>query len=138
MMPATITLTGRIVAIDSYEASNGSTIVKLRIPNDVGYGDRKTTTWWTATIFGKSAESAARHLGKGSWVCVTGEPSVREYTNKQREMKVSAEINVLSWGFVGNKAASEDAQPARKPRAPKAAPAPDYTVAFQDDGDIPF
>ena len=144
-MPATIVLTGRIAAIDTYEAANGSAITKIRIPNDVGFGDRKTTTWWTATLFGKQAEAAAKYLQKGSWATITGEPGVREYTNKQGEIKTVAEVTASSWGFVGNKSDNEDGggyhRTPANPRNPKPrqapAPAPMTEAEFNDE-DLPF
>ena len=77
-MPAFITITARLARPPEVrETNSGTTICNLTLPNDTGWGDNKTTTWWTCTLFGKRAEAAAKHLDKGQWVTVNGEPSLR-------------------------------------------------------------
>ena len=59
---------------------NGHSRCNLTLPVDNRRTD--TTTWWTATLFGKAGETAAKHLRKGSWVAVSGQAHVRTYNKK--------------------------------------------------------
>ena len=130
MSAANITLVGRLARDPESRTSNrGTTIVKLTIPVDTGWGENKTTTWWTAAIFGKQAERAQQYLNKGSWVCVSGNASVRSYEKRDGSTGHSAEVAVDSWSFVGNKQ-QEDSEPYRESPAPTSLP----TLG----GDMPF
>lgn len=103
-MSATIILTGRLARDPELRTTNtGTNICEMTIPNDSGYGDNKTTTWWKVVIFGKDAVRAGDHLQKGSWISVAGQPSVREYSKRDGTSGWSAEVKALSWDFVGSK-----------------------------------
>ena len=103
-MPAFITITARLARPPEVrETNSGTTICNLTLPNDTGWGDNKTTTWWTCTLFGKRAEAAAKHLDKGQWVTINGEPSLRKYTKRDGTEAQSLEVKVNDWGFCGPK-----------------------------------
>ena len=105
-MPAYITITARLARDPELrETPNGKSICELTLPNDTGFGDNKLTTWWRASIWGKRGENAAKYLRKGSWVTVTGEPSLRKYSKKDGTEGSSLEVNVHDWGFCGPKPA---------------------------------
>ena len=87
--------------------SDGLAILKFSVAGETGYKDKKTTTWWNCALFGKRAESLAEHLNKGSKVLVTGEPSIRTYTNKEGVERFSAEINVKEVSLIGGKPATQ-------------------------------
>ena len=86
---------------------DGLAILKFSVAGETGFGKSKATTWWNCALFGKRAESLADHLNKGSKVLVTGEPSIRTYTNKEGVEKFSAEINVKEVSLVGSKPATQ-------------------------------
>ena len=124
MSAAHTTLVGRLARDpESRTSAKGTTIVKLTIPVDTGWGENKTTTWWTAAIFGKQAERAQQYLNKGSWVCVSGNASVRSYEKRDGSTGHSAEVAVDSWSFVGNKQ-QEDSEPYRSSPSPARRPLP--------------
>ncbi len=103
-MPANITITARLARPPEVRESNsGTTICTLTLPNDTGWGDNKTTTWWSCVLFGKRAEAAAKHLDKGQWVTVSGEPSLRKYNKRDGTQGTSLEVKVHDWGFCGPK-----------------------------------
>jgi single-strand DNA-binding protein len=103
-MPAYITITARLARDPEVrETHSGTTICNLTLPNDTGWGDNKVTTWWSCAIFGKRGETAAQYLKKGSWVTVTGEPSLRKYETKAGKHGSSLEVRVNDWGFCGPK-----------------------------------
>ena len=55
------------------------------------------------TIWGKRAEAAAKHLRKGSWVCVQGKAGVEEWMSRENEKRSTPVIEVNEWDFVGPK-----------------------------------
>lgn len=134
-MPAILTITARLARDPELSTTgSGTSLCKLTLPVDTGYGDNKSTTWWTATLWGKSAESAASHLNKGRWVCVSGEAQVRTFDKRDGSTGFSAELNANNWSFVGNRADNNDAQAP----APKRKPGRYSIPSNVDDGSIPF
>ena len=103
MSAAIITITARLARDPEIKTSGkGTQMCTLVLPVDTGWGDNKTTTWWRATIFGKRGEAAAQYLRKGSWVCVSGPASVREYDGKNGK-GYSPELTCSEFQFVGPK-----------------------------------
>tara|TARA_R100000654_G_scaffold53218_3_gene79331 strand:+ start:1166 stop:1543 length:378 start_codon:yes stop_codon:yes gene_type:complete len=103
-MPAFMTITGRIARDPETRTTNkGTTVCKLTIPVDTGWGDNKRTTWWTVSLFGKRAETAGKYLSKGQWTCVSGKPEVRTYEKKDGTHGFSAEMVADTFDFVGPK-----------------------------------
>jgi len=98
-------------------------VCNFSIAVTTGYGDRECTTWWRVTLFGKQAESAAKHLHKGAAVVVNGEPQNRPY-EKDGQQRFSLEINANNWSFAGSKPEAGVSKPAS-------------TDGFEDQ-DIPF
>ena len=132
-MPATITLVGRIVHKPETKELGSTTVTKVRVPSDVGFGDRKTTTWWNIEVWGVTGERLAKFANKGDVVFFSGEPCVREYERQDGNKGFVPEIKSASWGFVprpSDNSASEQSAPVGSPQAqPK-------TDLFNDD--IPF
>lgn len=103
-MPAHTTITARLARDPELKTTaGGTTLCRLTLPVDTGYGDNKSTTWWTATLWGKSAETAAQHLSKGRWVCVSGEAQVRTWEKSDGSTGFSAELRANGFSFVGNR-----------------------------------
>lgn len=86
----------------------GTAILSFTLPDENGYGDKKTTQWVRCSIFGKQAESLANHLVKGSGVQVTGHMQARTY-EKDGETRVSLDMNVDSFSFLNAPKAKGDA-----------------------------
>jgi len=108
MSAAILTITARLARDPEQRRSqSGTSITTLTLPVDTGWGDNKTTTWWKVTLFGKRGESAAQHLAKGQWVCVSGSASVREYEGKNGK-GFSPEMVASDWSFVGPKEKREE------------------------------
>lgn len=85
------------------------------------------TTWWRCAMFGRRAETFVQYLRKGDPVLVSGEPYQRKWTDKENNERLSLEVDVRDFAFVGG-AKSAEAKP-----APAAKP---ETQDFDDD--IPF
>ena len=111
--------------------SSGKTMCTLSLPTETGWGDNKKTTWWKATVWGKRAEAAAKHLKKGSWVCVQGKAGVEKWTTRENEERSTPVIEVNDWTFVGSKqqpSATEDFTKRRLAHTPEGT----------DFADVPF
>lgn len=61
---------------------NGDQYCRFTVAVTTGWGDRKATTWWDVTRWGKGADKLAGFLKKGSKVAVSGEISTREHEGK--------------------------------------------------------
>mgnify|MGYP003646965700 FL=1 len=138
-MTASITIVGRIVGDIESKQAGQSTVTRLRIPTDSGFGERKSTTWWSVEVWGKRGDTLAQHCGAGDIVYVTGEPCVREYERKDGTKGYSCEIKNAGWSFV-----PKPSQQGQQGQQSDRAPAPSYGKpaasggASYDDGDVPF
>lgn len=75
---ANIVITGRLGKDPvSRQTQSGDTTLSFSIGNTTGYGERKTTTWYSVTLFGKRADSIAPFLAKGKQVAVSGTHSLK-------------------------------------------------------------
>ena len=61
---------------------SGDPFCRFSVAVTTGWGDRKATTWWDVTRWGKGAEKLAPMLTKGTKVAVSGEISTREHDGK--------------------------------------------------------
>lgn len=78
-----LTIAGRLGAdAESKTAASGTAVTRLRVASSVGYGDKQQTLWLAATVFGKSAEFAAK-LRKGDAVLLAGRLEPNVWTDKQ-------------------------------------------------------
>ena len=107
--------------------ANGDAVVSFSVGVKSGYGDKATTTWANCAMFGKRGESVAPYLTKGQLVGVIGEVSLREWSDKDGQKRVSLEVRVNDMTLLGSKGD----KPAQKPGKPE----PSY-AGHEDD--IPF
>jgi single-strand DNA-binding protein len=67
---------------ESRTTPKGDTVVTLSLATTHGYGDRKATTWWKVTVFGKAAEWAGQWR-KGDKVAASGEVYLDEWEGRE-------------------------------------------------------
>lgn len=60
----------------------GDQFCRFTVAVSTGWGDKKATTWWDVTRWGKGADKLAEFVTKGSRVSVSGEISTREHEGK--------------------------------------------------------
>jgi single-strand DNA-binding protein len=105
-----ITATGRLAAdAELRHTAGGKAICSFRLASDIGYGENKSTNWFTCQIWDKRGEALAQHLTKGQQVTVFGSLTMREWTNKEGTKQISPEIRIDEISLQGGKS---EARPA--------------------------
>lgn len=108
-----ISFAGRLAADAEVKfLPNGDPLCSFRVASDVGYGDKKTTNWFSCQIWGKRGEAVAPHLTKGQQVTVWGTLQLREWTNKDGAKQLSPDVRVDDVALQGGK--SEGGTPAKQ------------------------
>lgn len=103
-MPINATIIGRLGRDpDLKTVGSGRQVCNLSIASDHGFGDRKSTTWVRASVWGKAGENAARFLRKGSEVAVQGVVYTREHDGK-----TYVECDASNVTFIGSRGGSND------------------------------
>ena len=113
--------------------ANGDAVCSFSLADS--QGKDKATIWWSASLFGKRAESLAPYLLKGGAVTVSGNVSEREWNDKDGQKRKSMDIRVSDVALQGGR---KDEAPRAAPQAARA-PEPRGTFQTNDDFDnIPF
>ena len=109
---------------------------------------RESTTWVPVSFFGRTAEIVARYCKKGSQILVTGEFSVRKYTDRDGNEKYATEIRGDRLQLLGGRDDNGGQQGGGAPQQRQQAPQQQRQAAPQQqraqggfdqmDDDIPF
>lgn len=126
------TLVGRLGRDpDTYTTTKG-TGTRLNVATDHGWGENKTTTWVSVSLFpGKQAEWCAANLRKGDTVACAGDVYAREWTDKQGAKRTDVSMDARDVQRVSAKP-TDEAAPARDTSR---RPAP---RGRDDDDPVPF
>ena len=124
---------------------NGDAAVNISLAvgkswKDKNSGEKKeVTTWVPVSFFGKTAEIVGEYCRKGSQLQITGEFSVRKYTDKDGNEKTITEIKGDRMQLLGGKPEGGGGAPQQQRQAAPAqrAAAPARRNEPADD-DIPF
>jgi len=111
----------------------GDAIVSFTVAVKSGFGEKAETTWARCNFWGKRGEAVAPYLVKGAQVGVTGELTLKAWTNKEGVKQQNIEVRVSDLTLLGKREASSE-EPAKPTRA-KPAPKSDFSDM---DEDIPF
>lgn len=107
MSLAKIILQGRLGRDPELKSlSTGTQVLIFTIAVDTGFGDKKKTSWFNCSVFGKRAESLTNILTKGKEVLIDGKPQMRQYEGKDGTKKSFFEVLVDDLFFTsggGNK-----------------------------------
>lgn len=110
---------------------SGTAVANFSVAVKAGYGEKATTIWVGAALWGKQAESKlVDYLVKGQMVALTGEMSIRESDGKSY---VQMRVNTID--LIGGKSDGSNQAPRQQQSAP--APQPSQQDGF-DDSSIPF
>lgn len=89
-------------------------------------GRMKVTHWFNVVAFGKTAETIAEHVKKGSQLLVHGRLSFSPWSTDKGEPRSGAEVSLFSFEFVGSNRPDNGAEPA--PNGTNSEPdVPEYT-----------
>lgn len=99
-----ITFDGRLAAdAELRYTSSGEPVLSFRVASDIGYGERKTTNWFSCQVWGKRGESLKNFLSKGQQVTVYGQLTLREWQNKEGHKQLSPDVRVTELSLQGGK-----------------------------------
>jgi len=138
-----VIITGRLGRDVEVKVLNDTTKVgNFSVAVDVGYGDKKKTSWINCTAWNKTAEIMNQYLTKGSQVLLEGEWCQESWTTEDGSKRTKDFLTVRNFEFMGGKAeGAEGTQSASQPE-PKTAPATpakeEIPVVAMDDEEIPF
>jgi len=129
-----ITFDGRIAAdAELRYTPGGEPILGFRVASDIGYGDKKTTNWFSCTIWGKRGEALQQYLAKGQQVTVYGQLTLREWQDKDGGKRLSPDVRVAEISLQGGKREDDAGHQAPPPPRRQAA-----QQAGELDDDLPF
>ena len=118
-----IVISGNIGKDATTRTVGDSVVTGFSLANDTGWGDRKKTTWYECSWWGKRGSALAQYLTKGKNITVVGEVSQRQYTKNDGSVGYSLDVEVRDVTL-----------PSKQGDAPKQQDAPQQA----DDVDIPF
>ena len=111
--------TGNLGKDAETRAVGDTTVTSFSIATTAGYGDKKKTTWYDCSYWGRAGEGLAPYLKKGQSVAVSGET-----WNEEHNGKAYAKMRCVSVTLTGSK---QDSQ--QSPQAAQPAP----SIDFDDD-----
>lgn len=132
----TVTILGKLGADVELKDVNGTALAKFNVAQNVGYGDKKQTLWFSVSIWGAQAKSGfVDYLKKGQTVQVVGELSTREYNGK-----TYLEVRSYSCNLAGSaQTGGQQQQAPQQGYAPKATPQAAAGGGTSDlEDDLPF
>jgi len=126
--------TGNLGSTADVRQVGSTTLCTFSIAVKAGYGDKESTMWIRANLWGKKAESRLpEFLQKGALVGLTGELSINVFTNKDGVEKTSLEMRVGEVDLLGGKP-KQDSQPVQRGQQEMY-----KTDEYQGNGDtVPF
>ena len=124
----TVTILGKLGGDVELKDINGTALAKFSVAQNVGFGDKKSTNWFSVSIWGGQAKSNfVDYLKKGQMVQVVGELSTREYNGK-----TYMEVRSYSCNLAGSPQQAPQQQGYAQPK-PRAQPNP-----VDDSKELPF
>jgi single-strand DNA-binding protein len=121
---------------ESRFTASGDLVVSFSVAVKSGFGDKALTSWVNCNLWGKRGEALASYLKKGTLVGITGEASLREWTDKDQQKRVSLDVRVNDLTLLGGKPGGESGDRTAKPRADR--PVRDADPDPFDESDLPF
>ena len=117
--------------------SRNATKVRIACNNThKGEDGQYGTNWYNATIWGTRGDTFAKFFHKGDPVNIFGELVIRDYTDKNGQLRQSNDIENADWEFCPKNSRNDSAAPAAAAPAPAAAP--QNFTRVEDPDDLPF
>lgn len=126
--------TGRLGKDAEVRSTNsGDKITSWSVAVDIGYGEKKTAMWVDCQIWGDRGEKLVQYLKKGQEVGITGQASLREWTDRDGGKRQTLTCRVNDVALVGGRPQSADEGSGYSPRPTQQRGAPSDL-----DDEIPF
>jgi len=130
------------------KTQSGLPVASFSLAVDRGYspkdGGERQTDFIDVVVWRGTAEFVSRYFAKGQMAAVTGRLQIRDWTDREKNKRRSAEVVADSVYFTGSKKSREESfSPADpvdylKSGYASAAESADFTELDADDGDLPF
>jgi single-strand DNA-binding protein len=98
-----ISLVGRVGQDAELKTVKEFMVLEFSIANNTGFGEKEVCSWYKCSIWGTRGGKLQEHVTKGKELFISGELSLRKYTNNDGDEKMSPEIKVEQLTFVGGK-----------------------------------
>ena len=109
---------------------SGVAVATFNVAVDRDFKDKATgqraTDWITCVAWRSTAEFVEKYFAKGSQVLVAGRLQIREWTDKDGNKRISAEVQAENVYFAGAKTEGGQRE------------LPEFEVMDDDDPDMPF
>mgnify|MGYP002774984590 FL=1 len=109
---------------------SGVAVATFNVAVDRDFKDKATgqraTDWITCVAWRSTAEFVEKYFAKGSQVLVAGRLQIREWTDKDGNKRISAEVQAENVYFAGAKTEGGQRE------------LPEFEVMYDDDPDLPF
>lgn len=117
---------------------NGDPILNFSVADNQS-GRDKPAIFWSASLFGKRAESLAQYLLKSQQVTVSGTLSKREWTDNQGNKREAMDLRVNDVLLQGGRPqGQQEASQQRQAAKSAGKPSSGGGAAFDDLEDVPF
>jgi len=130
------------------KTQSGLPVASFSLAVDRGYvpkdGGERQTDFIDVVVWRGTAEFVSKYFAKGQMAAVTGRLQIRDWTDREKNKRRSAEVVADSVYFTGSKKSREEGfSPADsvdylKPGFAPAVESSDFTELDVDDGDLPF
>ena len=131
--------TTRDVELRYTQSANPLAVGITSIAVESGYGDKKKTSFFNISAFGKTAETMDKFVKKGTKIILECEAAQNEYTDREGKKQNTVSFIVKSFEFAESKAASNNA--GQTSDAPKSQSNADGFYPIDntiEDDDLPF
>ncbi len=105
MSYANVNLQGRLVNDPEIrDGKNGKKFVTFRLVVNQQYGEQETASFFNCTGNEQMALRIERAgLNKGSMIHLSGNLTIREYTDRDNNQRTSVDVGILDWHFIGSR-----------------------------------
>jgi single-strand DNA-binding protein len=132
-----VNLIGRVGGeVELRHTPSGKSVAQLTLAVDDGWGENKKTVWIGVTLWGATAELAAKALQKGDRLGVTGRLSQDEWEDKEGKKQRKTKVTCESMHLLMPKRDSGALPPDRR-TSPGMPPAP-VDDGSQEEENLPF
>ena len=138
-----IVLLGRVTTdMELRQTSTGKSVANFNLAVDRPFA-KDTTDFFSVVVWDKTAETMAKLVKKGQKILVRGSLQNREWTDKQGNKRISAEVVVQEFFFCESKGTAVSNNIPNTVSAPQAQIPTSYTApqefeTVETDSDLPF